>query len=204
MSEFISFLPIAQAVEAKILKIFQCGFEAHSGDDSSQIPIRPNEDILNYINDRYFYEDGGVYRLLKDGFTLKQLGTFSEKTGYFHIDVKLSRKIKGRRLKRSHIVWYLHHNKWPIKQLDHKDRDKTNDNIDNLREASNKINAQNTIRCSRMKIQVIKCKRKYRVECGLLGTKIHIGWHDKETATQLAYFVCAYLEHKKIGIECYV
>jgi len=38
------------------------------------------------------------------------------------------------------LVWFWHHGKWPEDQLDHIDRDKLNNRIENLRDVSNQIN----------------------------------------------------------------
>lgn len=197
------FLPVAQLAEAKVLKTFQCGFETHSG-DVSQFPISPNKDILNYISDKYFYENGKVLRLLKDGYSIKELGTYSLKTGYYHIDIKLGRKEKGRRLKRSHIVWFINKGYWPEKELDHKDRNKTNDGIDNLREVTTQFNVINSDACDNIKIACRWKKRKYCVEFTLRQKKIYLGSFTFDMANEVANYVCEYLNSKNLGVNFYV
>jgi hypothetical protein len=41
------------------------------------------------------------------------------------------------------LIWFLHHETWPTGQIDHRDRNKKNNRIENLRLATNSQNAQN-------------------------------------------------------------
>jgi hypothetical protein len=50
---------------------------------------------------------------------------------------------KTRYFKAHHISWFLATGTWPLKELDHKDRDGLNNTPSNLREATVFINAQN-------------------------------------------------------------
>jgi hypothetical protein len=44
-----------------------------------------------------------------------------------------------------HIAWYLYYGKWPVSELDHKDGDRLNNRIGNLREATRQQNQQNRV-----------------------------------------------------------
>jgi hypothetical protein len=49
---------------------------------------------------------------------------------------------EGRFYRAHQIIWAMHHDEWPP-QIDHKNGNRQNNQIDNLRAASNKINSQN-------------------------------------------------------------
>lgn len=52
-------------------------------------------------------------------------------------------KVFGRQLQAHRLAWFYIHGYWPI-DLDHKDRDRSNNAIENLREASPSQNTMNT------------------------------------------------------------
>ena len=51
--------------------------------------------------------------------------------------------IDGTRYYAHRIVWFLHHKKWPQNQIDHINGIKTDNRIENLREATNSQNGKN-------------------------------------------------------------
>jgi hypothetical protein len=42
------------------------------------------------------------------------------------------------------VAWYFHYGEWPQRQIDHINRDKKDNRIENLREVGHRENAQNT------------------------------------------------------------
>jgi hypothetical protein len=52
-------------------------------------------------------------------------------------------KISGRFYKAHRLIWLIHHGRWPSDQIDHIDRDKQNNRIENLREVTCAQNHQN-------------------------------------------------------------
>lgn len=50
---------------------------------------------------------------------------------------------KGKKYKGHRLAWLLHFGKWPTAEIDHIDREKTNNRIANLREASHVQNMRN-------------------------------------------------------------
>ena len=92
---------------------------------------------------------------------LLELLDYDSKTGVFVWKIAVSRGIKvgqvagtlgpqgyvrigigGTQYRAHHMAWYFVYKVWP-KQLDHKDRDRSNNAIDNLREATNSQNQGN-------------------------------------------------------------
>lgn len=51
--------------------------------------------------------------------------------------------IDGRKYASNRLVWFHCHGTWPVGKIDHKDGDKANDRIDNLRDVTTKVNAEN-------------------------------------------------------------
>lgn len=92
--------------------------------------LKPNEEMLEFIKNNYTYDDGKI-----NSYKYYNVGYLDGK--YIKID------IKKRAIKRSHIVWFLCKGEWPVSQLDHIDRNKHNDKIDNLREVDSFMQNQN-------------------------------------------------------------
>lgn len=52
--------------------------------------------------------------------------------------------IDGKIYSAARLVWLYHHGSWPAHQVDHKDRDRANNRLENLREATPKQNMRNS------------------------------------------------------------
>lgn len=92
-----------------------------------------------YLKQTYSYDPlTGDITLLR----LNRITGTSHETGYKHVYVNLP---SGKRLLKAHcIAWFLHHGQWPEFELDHKDQDKGNNRIDNLRLTTGGQNKANT------------------------------------------------------------
>lgn len=99
---------------------------------------QPSKDVLDYIKNNYSYDDGRVNGPQKD-----DVGELHKRSNG---SVNCRIKIAGRNIRRSHLVWYLCKGYWNIMEIDHIDRDPMNDKIDNLREATDAEQQQNTSR----------------------------------------------------------
>lgn len=91
--------------------------------------------MLNYMDKNYYYQEGKVYNLKN-----KEIGFLHRRQDGKSI-YKI--QIKARKLRRTHIVWFLYFKGWPVMELDHKDRDTLNDSIDNLQEVTHDEQQQN-------------------------------------------------------------
>lgn len=65
-------------------------------------------------------------------------GHTRKRTGYVMM------KIFGKQYQGHRLAWFFIHGYWPENQIDHKDRDRSNNAIDNLREATISQNSMNT------------------------------------------------------------
>lgn len=106
------------------------------------IPVLRNEEFLKYITEHLEYKDGIVYWKKIPKFLRRRkvgdiAGTFHKPSGYNIIMVKY------KRVKRTHVIWYLVHGSWPTKQIDHIDGNRINDNIGNLRLVTPRENSIN-------------------------------------------------------------
>jgi hypothetical protein len=66
----------------------------------------------------------------------QEAGTL-HKFGYIHI------RFQGKIYKAHRIAWALHYGEWPVLALDHKDRNRANNRINNLRQATSTQNHMN-------------------------------------------------------------
>ena len=89
-------------------------------------------DFESYILQHFKYSDGILYRDDRKGSN----GSL-DKDGYLII------KIKGRQFKAHRIVWFLCKGKFPKLEIDHIDRNRLNNKIENLREVDRQGNVDN-------------------------------------------------------------
>jgi hypothetical protein len=87
------------------------------------------------------YEDGKIFWRIKPGQRVRtgDEAGWLEKTGYVHIS------FRGISYTRSHIVWCIFNNRWPDRTLciDHINRCRNDDRIENLREVTLQDNTRN-------------------------------------------------------------
>lgn len=95
----------------------------------------PNANEFDYLNSlEVDTVNGRVYRNnIEIGF---------KQGGYIAIGFQRGSQPK-RYFRRSNIIWWAHTGKWPTAIIDHRNRIKTDDRIDNLREATTQQNALN-------------------------------------------------------------
>lgn len=94
----------------------------------------PPEDLQNYIKDNFCIKNGKLQR--KD--RRNGLGSF-DKDGYKII------KIKGKQFKEHRIIWFLHYGEFPKSELDHINRNRQDNRIENLRESNRQEQNHNKV-----------------------------------------------------------
>lgn len=107
--------------------------------------------------------------------------------GYFCIRISTQKKVG------LHVaIWAFHNKRWPKEEIDHIDRDRTNNKIGNLREATRLENAQNNgmpkVNTSGVQhVSWSKAQKKWRVDFKVNGKQFHLGFFKtKEEAEAVA------------------
>lgn len=108
----------------------------------------------------YYSEEEGVFYWKKTG---KIAGTLLK-------DGRIQIQLKGKLYKAHRLAWLYVHGRWPSDQIDHINRNPSDNRIDNLREATQSQNQQNQVNA--------KSHNKSR----LLGASL-----DKERGTYASY-----------------
>ena|SRR5215471_17607236 len=100
---------------------------------TSHVPERPTEEVLSLVRKRWLIDTtaGTVWSKNSPG---RQLGAV-DYNGYREVQVRMQDDAR-KRIRVSHLVWWTHYGVWPSQELDHIDKNRLNDSITNLREAT--------------------------------------------------------------------
>ena len=99
-------------------------------------------------------------------------------------------RIKNKRIGCHRVIWAIVFGYWPSNEIDHKDGNKKNNKLRNLREATDKQNAQNIgMRKGKNSIGIYwnKVKNKWTAEIGIDYKSIRIGHFENKQDAQNAY-----------------
>lgn len=98
---------------------------------SSHTPISPDIDVLDYVQRSWTVKpiEGIIL-----GVRGRPIG-YKDTEGYIYVRAFLT-YTRVCTIRRTHLIWWKHNGIWPIQELDHGDRNKENDRIDNLKYAS--------------------------------------------------------------------
>lgn len=94
---------------------------------------------------------GCLEEYIKEHFTYEPNSGFINRTdrknsnGSFDKDGYLILKIKGRQFKAHRIAWFLYYGEMPSMEIDHINRNRTDNRICNLRISDRKLNVNNTV-----------------------------------------------------------
>lgn len=89
----------------------------------------------------------------------------------------LTLRFEGKVRKAHRVAWFLIYGKWPKNQIDHIDRNKLNNAINNLREVNTSENCHNqSDRGNSLGFMgVNKHKNKFRAKISIRGKSVHLG-----------------------------
>lgn len=89
-----------------------------------------------YLVLELYQVDTALGKVYRDG---KEVGSTTKK----YVTITVYTGMKSRLIRRTHIIWWKHHGVWPIQMIDHKDRQKHNDAIENLQYSTSSENNTN-------------------------------------------------------------
>ena len=144
----------------------------------------------------YCTETGHFYHSVDNRGSTKK----GQKAGSRHSNGYVKLKINGKQYYAHRLAFYLLHGGWP-KEIDHKDRDKTNNRPENLVESDRVLNNHNKPARSG-KTGVYKIKYGWCSQVTVNKDKRHLGTFRCETAAEIAYLLAkenllkGYLEAK--------
>lgn len=139
--------------------------------------------LLNYN------PDTGEFHWLVDRRPNKTAGKLAgspDEEGYLRIGI-------DRRRYRSHrLAWFYVYGEWPELEIDHKDTDRTNNRIGNLRQVTRHVNMQNmrkspTKAASDLPMGVCRSRRGFYSQICVYGKKINLGSYPTPEAAHEAY-----------------
>lgn len=133
----------------------------------------------NRMKELIYYRSGELYWIKNHNLA----GSIDNK-GYKRIS------LDKKRYKVHRIVWYYHHQIWPINQIDHIDGNKLNNRIENLRDVSSSINMYNKQKAYKNNttgfLGVTKSGTKFVARLRVGNKLIHLGTHPtKEIAHEV-------------------
>ena len=99
-------------------------------------------------------------------------------------------KFQGRMYVAHRVCWYLHYGEWPINDIDHRDGNRTNNKIENLRDVSRRQNQSN--RASHRAGKLVGATfhrhlKKWQATIRLNGEQKYLGLHATEIQAHNAY-----------------
>ena len=104
--------------------------------------------------------------------------------GYIHITYK------GKKYLAHRLIWFLQNGTWPEKQLDHINGSRTDNRFNNLREVTNRINANNLKQHRKGHLvgsSFDKRRLKWQSYIKIDNTKKHLGYFQTQQEAHLVY-----------------
>ena len=149
----------------------------------------PSLDLLNYLFE-LDTNSGLLIRKVRSGNQKEgQIAGSKNHKGYLQVSIKIDERIT---YYLHRIIWKMHYKTEPPEIIDHKDQNKLNNRIDNLREATKEQNQQNRVKNKNNTSGVKgvfwdKTKNKWLVQIRANGKANHLGrYSDKSEAISVA------------------
>jgi len=172
-----------------------------------------------YVKTLFTYNNGKLIRKIRTGNNANEgeiVGSV-ERKGYLRV------AIKGKSYKVHRIVWLWHYGYLPENQLDHINRKKDDNRIENLREVSGTCNRRNsrvyyTTKSGMKGVVLLGNRTTWQAQIKLLGTYKYLGcskciveaaclrlaaeqcldWHGCDTSSEAARFVANYVSRNHL------
>ena len=114
--------------------------------------------------------------------------------GYYVVSLSYA----GKRIeyKASRVIWKMHTGNDPFGEIDHRNRDRSDNHFDNLRDASDQQNRFNGLRHDGSLLTGVRMNgNKFQAQAGLNGKKHYLGNFDTEEEAHEAYLIFAKEHH---------
>ena len=159
---------------------------------------------IDYVRQRLSYADGRLFWLGRPSEDFRVHRTWlmwnsrflGREAGNFRVSRNGdSRWVVGldyRSFFRSRLVWAIINGEWPVDDIDHKNRDPSDDHIENLRLSDHSRNAANVGRSSANQsgfkgVSWFARTGRWRAEIAVRGKRIHLGYFDDPEEAHEAY-----------------
>ncbi len=106
--------------------------------------------------------------------------------------------LRGRRYYAHRLAWLFTHDTWPTHQIDHIDRNRSNNRISNLRAATNAENARNSGPRKPLRFKGTYFHRQSGLWAATVmtaGRKRSLGYYKTEKLAHAAYAAAATIDH---------
>lgn len=151
--------------------------------------VTNKQKLIEAINDRFEYRDGGLFVKRQFRRNVKVGG----RAGSNHEKDYRIIGILGGMYYEHRLVWLLHNGSWPNGDTDHINHDKQDNRIENLRDVSHSENIQNQIYAradNKLGVAGVcfhKASGKFCAQIGLKGKKVYLGVFDTAQEASDAY-----------------
>lgn len=165
---------------------------------------------VEYLNECFMYDRGKVYWKVRPAHHFKNVHGMNiwnsqnsnKEAGYYiYPDGKARRviRINKKMYYRYHIVWALHKGALPSARIDHKNRNTTDDTIDNLREATSSQNAGNAAihkdnKSGYKGVSYQIDRDKWRARICVNGKSVTLGYYGTREEAHASYCAAAQVE----------
>lgn len=143
----------------------------------SKIPLFPGDVLLHKVNE--LWEIDPINGEILSRVSGCEVGFINDGRVFLTLNITNYPKKRIKKFKRAHLVWWKATGEWPKLELDHKNRDSTDDRFENLRESTSRDNSINIDRCDRelptgvyYRSDMVKC---YYVTMHIKGKQRYIG-----------------------------
>lgn len=150
--------------------------------------MKYDQEYLNELKECLSYDP--VTGLLTWKKSIGQNVRTDQQAGYLNPRGYIQIQFKGKNHRAHRLAWYLHYGTCPKDQLDHVNGNRSDNRIENLREASNRENSQNRIlhRDGRLfGCCFHKARKKWQAQIKINGKTKHIGYFNTELEAHEAY-----------------
>lgn len=102
-------------------------------------------------------------------------------------------RVFGKNYKAHRLAWLYVYGEWPLKEIDHINRDESDNRIKNLRDVSRAVNQQNRFDAKGYSEDY----GKYRAQIKAFGETINLGLYETKKEARKAYLKAKKKYHKK-------